>query len=197
MMINFSNVIKSNEKYTVYCDGAISGQNNTDNDDRKAGIGIAFTEDNKLYEDTIIPIKGGKELTSNITELLAFLFTVVRVIEDKSDIILNVVSDSQYVVKGYNEWSYGWVKNNWVTSSGKEVVNSDLWKAAVLLKRVVMMKNIQLNVHWVRGHDEDKMNNKVDEMAVKGKEYNKDDCFSVDEIFGDLKEIIEGMINNG
>src|SRR5215216_443338 len=37
-------------------------------------------------------------------------------------------SDSQYLVKGMNEWLYGWMARGWKRKGG-EIENLDLWKA--------------------------------------------------------------------
>lgn len=39
-----------------------------------------------------------------------------------------IVSFSEYVVKGANEWMEGWAKNNWRNKRGDEVKNRDLWQ---------------------------------------------------------------------
>lgn len=41
---------------------------------------------------------------------------------------LVIATDSEYVVKGTTVWVSNWLKNGWRTSTGKPVVNRDLWE---------------------------------------------------------------------
>ena len=63
--------------------------------------------------------------------------------------------DSQFVVKGCNEWLAGWRKGD-----GKAVANADLWKQidALLSARKV-------RVEWVKGHATSAGNNRADALA--------------------------------
>ena len=62
--------------------------------------------------------------TNNAMELTALLNLLKHL--DGSPAI--IYSDSTYVVKGITTWINGWVKNNWVTSSGEDVANYELWQ---------------------------------------------------------------------
>jgi ribonuclease HI len=42
-----------------------------------------------------------------------------------------VVTDSEYVLKGYTEWLPAWITRGWRTSAKKPVKNSDLWAEIV------------------------------------------------------------------
>ena len=57
-----------------------------------------------------------------------------------------VTMDSQYVVKGINEWIYGWLKKNWKTASGKHVENRDLWEELLGFKETIQRHRICANV---------------------------------------------------
>ena len=67
------------------------------------------------------------------------------------------------VVK-YREHLSKWEKNGWVSSSKKPVANQDLWKSLSELS-----KTHDVNWLWVKGHSNDKENNRCDELAVKAR----------------------------
>lgn len=73
---------------------------------------------------------------------------------------LNIViySDSQYVVKA---WEQGWLRN-WIATNfkgGKK--NKDLW-----LRFHQLSKKHHLKFKWVKGHAENPLNNRCDELAT-------------------------------
>lgn len=58
-----------------------------------------------------------------------------------------IYCDSTYVVYGITQWIYGWIKRNWITSSGSPVANKELWEE--LFK--VYSPDVHEIVH-VKGH---------------------------------------------
>ena len=101
---------------------------------------------------------GERETTNNRMELTA-------VIEGLSALtrysIVELYSDSQYVLKGLNEWMPGWKKKGWKTASKQPVKNVDLWKQLDALK-----DEHEIHFHWVKGHAGHPENERVDELAV-------------------------------
>ena len=77
--------------------------------------------------------------------------------------VVELHTDSQYVVKGCSEWLDGWKRNGWRTSTRKPVVNQDLWQImdALLNKHNVTLK-------WVKGHAGHVMNERADVLANMG-----------------------------
>lgn len=75
---------------------------------------------------------------------------------------LKVFCDSEYVVKGCNQWSKNWVKNGWKTNAGGDVANQDLWEPLVQLFSI---HDIQL-VH-VNGHSGNPGNDFVDKLCTE------------------------------
>ena len=103
---------------------------------------------------------GEKETTNNRMELTA----AIRAIEAlKRPIGGRIYTDSQYVMKGINEWIHGWKKNGWKTADKKPVKNVELWQA---LDAAVSRHKIEW--HWVKGHNGDKMNERADQLANEG-----------------------------
>jgi ribonuclease HI len=122
------------------------------------GGGWAYLE---VVDKEIISEKWGADysfdLTSNQMEMKAVIETLKVINQGESATIL---SDCQYVVKGISEWINGWIKNNWITSKDEAVLNKDLW-----LEILELTKNKNINWVWVRSHDKNQYNNRVDELA--------------------------------
>ena len=76
---------------------------------------------------------------------------------------IEIVSDSTYVVKCFNEnWHIGWEKRGWKNSQRKPVANQDLWKP--FIKAVLDHGNVKFT--WVKGHSGHAINDLADELAV-------------------------------
>lgn len=73
---------------------------------------------------------------------------------------VEVVTDSNYVVKGMTEWVHGWARRGWMTSQKKPVENQELWRA--LLDAAARH---QVSWRWVRGHAGHVENERVDALA--------------------------------
>lgn len=75
---------------------------------------------------------------------------------------VELISDSQYVLKGISEWRKGWVARGWLTSTGHPVANKALWVAlyAEVDKRKVTTR-------WVRGHSGNIFNERCDVLATE------------------------------
>ena len=110
---------------TFYTDG---GCHNTDTVGKK-GLGawafVEFAEE----KPEILTVYGGHEgdSTNNRTEMLAVINAMKFC---PAGTTVDIISDSGYVVKGYNHPAYldSWVRNNWRTASNKPVMNQDLWQ---------------------------------------------------------------------
>lgn len=73
---------------------------------------------------------------------------------------LIIITDSQYVIKGSTVWRHSWERNGWINSQNKPVVNRDLWET---ISELMGLYNIKFQ--WVKGHNGDAMNEKVDQLA--------------------------------
>ena len=77
---------------------------------------------------------------------------------------VTVVSDSTYVVNCFRDrWWAGWEKRGWKNSQKQPVANQDLWKPLVGLYRE---NSARISFRWVKGHSGDRMNDRVDVLAV-------------------------------
>ena len=89
---------------------------------------------------------------------------------DKGGFAVTVVSDSDYCVKGYNSWIDGWIRRNWVSSTGKPVCNQDLWKPVAELRDSIQRSQlVDLRVRWIKGHAACPGNEEADTLAVQGR----------------------------
>ena len=74
---------------------------------------------------------------------------------------IDVVSDSEYLVKGMSSWMKGWLRNGWKTRTGDPVKNRELWEE---LHRFSQGREVTWS--WVRGHASHPENERCDALAV-------------------------------
>ena len=132
----------------IYADGACRGNPGP------GGWGALLTIDGHEKE-----LYGGeRHTTNNRMELTA----VIRALESlkKSGTSACVYTDSQYVIKGIEEWVGGWKARGWRTADKKPVKNQDLWEQLDALAA-----RHSLKWHWVRGHSGNAGNERVDALA--------------------------------
>ena len=114
------------------------------------------------FEDGAVQEFGGYEAktTNNRMELQAALEVLWKLNKLDRHPNLAIRTDSKYLINGFDTWINGWKEKGWKTSSGKPVLNQDLWKA--------LDKSRLLNVtlKYVKGHNGDPDNDRVDEIAV-------------------------------
>jgi ribonuclease HI len=136
----------SNKKLIIYTDGSSRGNPGP------GGYGAILQWGNHAKELSA----GYKRTTNNRMELMAVIAALEALNREGLDIL--VYSDSQYVVKAVTE---GWLKN-WIATDfkgGKK--NRDLWTRFYDLAK---KHNIKFN--WVKGHADNPLNNRCDELAT-------------------------------
>lgn len=81
--------------------------------------------------------------------------------------IVEIVSDSTYVVKGATSWMSTWKANGWTRRvyGGKkgereEVANLALWQE---MDRLIGHRTVRFS--WIKGHDNHRFNERADELA--------------------------------
>lgn len=72
------------------------------------------------------------------------------------------VSDSEYLVKGMNEWVPQWQARGWRRKTGA-LENAELWQ-----KLVQVQAHHTVDWRWVRGHNGDPGNERADALANLG-----------------------------
>ena len=118
-----------------------------------------------IYKGIEKIVSGSENITTNNRmELLA----VIKGLETlKEPCIVNLYSDSRYVVDAFNEnWITSWQNNSWRTANRKEVKNIDLWQRLLDLSAIH-----KINFIKVKGHADNEFNNRCDKIAVD--EYKK------------------------
>ena len=95
------------------------------------------------------------------------LTAVIQALENlkRRNVDITIFTDSRYVIDGITKWIFGWIKNNWSTTSKKPVANRFLWE-----KLFELTKNQNVEWVWVKGHAGVLGNEKADSLAVKGRE---------------------------
>jgi len=105
---------------------------------------------------------GGEAHTTNQRMEIYATLDALRTYE-LDERIIRIVSDSNYVVKCFNDrWWEGWLKRGWKNSQRQPVANRDLWEPLIDLVR----SRGRVEFEWVKGHSGDPMNDLVDQMAV-------------------------------
>lgn len=134
------------KQLTIYTDGASRGNPGP------GGYGAILQWGNHSKELSA----GYKRTTNNRMELMAVIAALEALTKEGLDII--IYSDSQYVVKAVEQgWLRKWLATNF--SGGKK--NPDLWRRYAELAEKHRIKFI-----WVRGHADNKYNNRCDELAT-------------------------------
>lgn len=140
----------SSDIVIIYTDGACSGNPGV------GGWGAILK-----YNDTIKEIYGGnKDTTNNRMELMAVIESLSIL---KRTCNVHIYTDSKYVKNGITEWIKNWTKNDWKNSKKQEIANKDLWQK---LYKLTNLYNIEW--FWVKGHNDNIMNERADQLARMG-----------------------------
>ncbi|MBQ8093874.1 MAG: ribonuclease HI [Clostridia bacterium] len=137
------------KEIAVYTDGACSGNPGP------GGWACVL-----MYGEHVKELSGYEpETTNNRMEMLAAIEALKKLKEPCS---VTIHSDSAYLVNAINQrWINNWLRNGWKTSTRQPVENQDLWRELL----------VQMNVHKVtfvkvKGHANNRWNNRCDELAV-------------------------------
>lgn len=146
--------------FIAYADGACSGN--------PGPGGWAFQIVSKGSDKSVGPVEqcgGSLDTTNNIMELTAALAMLQYVEENYEPCSILIVLDSQYVLDGIFKWMASWERNNWRTSSKKDVKNVELWKKVSILWTCLKSVGFEFEAKWVKGHSGDIGNERVDTLA--------------------------------
>jgi len=103
---------------------------------------------------------GEANTTNNRMELMAAI-EGLKALKRPCQVILT--TDSQYVMKGINEWLAGWKKKGWRNAAKQPIKNQDLWQ-----QLDAECQRHQIEWRWVRGHTGHAENERADQLANKG-----------------------------
>ena len=132
------------ENYIAYCDGSYQPKINT------GGWASIILKDKKIIKKLYY---GLKDSTNNRMELMAVIETLKYF---KDPVNITIYSDSQYVV---NSVMLGWVYT-WFEQKDYTKKNIDLW-----FELVDLLKYHNVTLIWVKGHEDNTMNNYADMLA--------------------------------
>ena len=136
------------QRVMIYTDGACSGNPGP------GGWGAVL-----FFNGTEKEISGGEaHTTNNRMEIRA---AIEGLNAHKRSCAVDLFTDSQYVRQGITQWMHNWKRRGWRTADNKPVKNEDLWRE---LDEAAARHDVAW--HWVKGHADDPINIRVDELAV-------------------------------
>ena len=131
----------------IYTDGSSRGNPGP------GGFGIVLLWGEKSKEIS----QGYRLTTNNRMELMAVIVALQSL--SRKNIPLTIYTDSQYVVNSVEKkWLDNWIKTNF--KGGKK--NKYLW-----LQFHELSKHFRIKFKWVKGHADNAMNNRCDELATQ------------------------------
>lgn len=141
----------SKKEVTIYTDGGCRGNGK---DLTVGGYGAIL-----IYGEYYKEIKKGfKNTTNNIMEMTAVIEALQML---KQPCCVKLYSDSAYVVNAFKQgWIKKWQINGWRTANKEPVKNEELWKKLIELTNYHSVEFIK-----VKGHADNKYNNRCDELA--------------------------------
>ena len=142
-------------RITMYTDGAARG-----NPDGPGGYGTILSFVDSKGQEHIRELSAGCQKTTNNRMEMMAVIAGLEALNRPCEI--TVYSDSQYVVKAFNEhWLDGWIKKGWKRGKNEPVKNVDLWKRMLAAK-----EPHQVSFQWVKGHNGHPQNERCDELAT-------------------------------
>ena len=138
----------------VWSDGSAWTKN------RHGGYGVYYQyfEDGVLKHDDVFN-QGFSNATIGRMELRGVIQSM-RLVKDKSCDV-EIYSDSQYVIKGANEWLEGWKKKYFIG-----VKNEDLWRE--FIEERDKFETGKVKFIWIKGHEGNEGNEIADGLAAFG-----------------------------
>lgn len=145
----------------VFTDGSCIPQMN------KCGYGIHFP--NGEFKDisktfTKLP------KTNQRAELYSIYKAIKKIQSKDKNFNIKIYSDSEYSIKSLTVWIKQWKKNNWISSSGKEVMNLDIIQKIdnLIGEHIGKIEFVHVRAHTGKDDYNSKHNAIADELAKKG-----------------------------
>ncbi|WP_457625665.1 ribonuclease HI [Persephonella sp.] len=111
-------------------------------------------------------LKGGKKNTTNNEMEIKAVLEALKALKEPCEVEL--YTDSRYVEKAIKEWIHNWSRNNWKSSSKKEIAHKDMWQEIYRLINTHKVKPVWVKAH--SGHAENELCDKIaKEEALKHK----------------------------
>ena len=134
----------------IYTDGACRGN-----------PGIGGWGALMIFEGKEKELYGGQEDTTNNQMELKAAIEALKALTEPC--LVELTTDSKYVMQGITQWIDNWKRNNWKTTNKKDVKNKDLWIELYDLK-----SHHKIDWKWVKGHAGHRENEIADHLANKG-----------------------------
>lgn len=139
--------MSTDEPVRLYTDGACKGNPGP------GGWGALLQ-----YRGVEKELWGGEPHTTNNRMELTAVIEGLKALKKPSRV--RIVTDSQYVKNGMQQWIHNWKRNGWRTAGRKPVKNAELWQE---LDRLVNLHQVEWE--WVRGHSGHPENERADQLA--------------------------------
>ncbi len=151
-------------KITIFTDGAARGNPGP------GGYGIVLMSGKHRKELS----EGFRLTTNNRMELLAVIVALETLKVGNS--MVDIYTDSKYVVDAVEQgWLFDWEKKRF-----NKKKNPDLW-----IRFLTIYRKHKVKFHWVKGHANNKENERCDQLAVEA-------SFKSDLLVDTVYETIEG-----
>ena len=112
-----------------------------------------------LYNGARKELSGGYKLTTNNRMELLGVIKALEALKEKCSV--NLFSDSKYVVDAVSKgWVYNWRSKGWRKADKSKALNIDLWE-----RLLELLDFHEVNFIWVKGHADNKENEKCDLLA--------------------------------
>lgn len=135
---------------TVYTDGACSGNPGP------GGWGAILIWNGKKKE-----LSGGEQHSTNNRMEMRAVIEALKAI--KEPCVVRIHSDSALIINAFTQgWIPSWQARGWRKADKKPVENRDLWE-----EMLHAMKPHKVEWIKVKGHSDDELNNRADEIAVE------------------------------
>lgn len=135
--------------YVVYTDGSGTTKG-------PGGIAyVALDADGVFVQEESLPLK---ECTNQKAEILAAAYALHRLPEGSE---IKIISDSEYLVKGFTEWLPYWLQNNWRKRSGGRAKNQAHWQRL----HDAAQRHAHVEMEWCEGHAGVEWNERCDVLA--------------------------------
>lgn len=90
--------------------------------------------------------------TNNVGELTGAIAAVTYAKENNVD-SFKLITDSEYVTRGINEYVPIWKSNNWRKRDGQPIANESLWRKFDSVVNSLSSSNIEMSFNWIKGHN--------------------------------------------
>jgi ribonuclease HI len=140
----------------VWTDGSSFGNGSIH---ARAGIGVFWGDNDTRNLSERLP----GDQTNNRAEIYA----VIRALELCKDPekMLEIMTDSMYVINAFECWCKKWEKNGWITTRKEPVKNKELF---LRMNELVKARSGQVKMVFVRGHSGNYGNKQADHLAKFG-----------------------------